>query len=70
MANPIGSTFWGKDFLLVDVDASGPVSIDIPPGTYNGTQLAAAVESSHKNAFGDDKKIKFTIMLITNSALI
>jgi flagellar hook protein FlgE len=52
-----GSTFWGKDFLLIDIDASGPVSIDIPPGTYNGTQLAAAVEIATKNAFGDDKKI-------------
>jgi flagellar hook protein FlgE len=59
-ANPTGSTFWGKDFLLVDVDASGPVSIDIPPGTYNGTQLAAAVEVATKNAFGDDKKIQLT----------
>ena len=29
---------------MVDVDNSGPVSIDIPPGTYNGTQLAEAVE--------------------------
>ena len=52
-----GSTFWGKDFLLIDIDASGPVSINIPPGTYNGTQLAAAVEIATKNAFGDDKKI-------------
>ncbi|MDG1314291.1 MAG: flagellar basal body FlgE domain-containing protein, partial [Flavobacteriaceae bacterium] len=52
-----GSTFWGKDFLLIDIDASGPVSIDIPPGNYNGTQLAAAVEIATKNAFGDDKKI-------------
>ena len=35
------STFWGKDFLLIDVDAKvGLISIDIPPGTYNGTQLA------------------------------
>ena len=59
-ANPTGSTFWGKDFLLVDVDASGPVSIDIPPGTYNGTQLAAAVEVATRNAFGDDKKIQLT----------
>jgi flagellar hook protein FlgE len=58
--NPIGSTFWGKDFMLIDVDASGPVSIDIPPGTYNGTQLAAAVEAATRMAFGDDKKIKFT----------
>ena len=60
VANPIGSTFWGKDFLLIDVDASGPVSIDIPPGTYNGTQLAAAVEVATKNAFGDDKKFQLT----------
>ena len=60
VASPVGSTFWGKDFLLLDVDASGPVSIDIPPGTYNGTQLAAAVEVATRMAFGDDKKIKFT----------
>jgi len=50
-------TWWGKDFLLVDVDNSGPVSIDIPPGTYNGTQLAAAVQNSLREAFGDDKKV-------------
>ena len=49
--------WWGKDFLLVDVDNSGPVSIDIPPGTYNGTQLAAAVQNSLREAFGDDKKV-------------
>ena len=60
IANPVGTTFWGKDFLLIDVDASGPVSIDIPPGTYNGTQLAEAVEVATRMAFGDDKKIKFT----------
>ncbi|MDC1494384.1 flagellar hook-basal body complex protein [Planktomarina temperata] len=60
VASPTGSTFWGKDFLLVDVDASGPVSIDIPPGTYNGTQLAAAVEVATRNAFGDDRKIRLT----------
>ena len=34
VANPIPGTFWGKDFLLVDVDGSGPVSIDVPPGVY------------------------------------
>jgi flagellar hook protein FlgE len=56
-ADQTGTTFWGKDFLLIDIDASGAVSIDIPPGTYNGTQLAAAVEIATKNAFGDDKKI-------------
>ena len=60
VASPTGSTFWGKDFLLVDVDTSGPVSIDIPPGTYNGTQLAAAVEIATRNAFGDDRKIRLS----------
>jgi len=50
-------TWWGKDFLLVDVDKSGPVSIDIPPGTYTGTELAAVVQNSLRDAFGDDKKI-------------
>ena len=55
---PEKGTFWGKDFLLVDFDESGPVSIDIPPGTYNGTQLAEAVEVATRNAFGDDKKIQ------------
>ena len=55
-----GSPFWGKDFLLVDVDGSGPVTIDIPPGTYSGTELAAEVENALRNAFGDDKKIQLT----------
>ena len=58
--NPVPGTFWGKDFLLVDVDNSGPVSIDIPPGTYNGTQLAEAVEVAMRSAFGDDKKVQLT----------
>ena len=53
-------TFWGKDFLTLDFDESGPVSIDIPPGTYNGTQLAEAVEVASRNAFGDDKLIQLT----------
>jgi flagellar hook protein FlgE len=57
---PAGSPFWGKEFLLVDVDGSGPVSIDIPPGTYNGIQLAATVENAMRDAFGDDKKVKLT----------
>jgi len=60
VANPTPGTFWGKDFLLVDVDNSGPVSIDIPPGTYNGTQLAAAVQTALRDAFGDDKKVQLT----------
>ena len=60
VANRVGSTFWGKDFMLVDIDASGPVSISIPPGTYTGVQLAAAVEVATQTAFGDDKKIQLT----------
>ena len=60
VASPVPGTFWGKDFLLVDVDNSGPVSIDIPPGTYNGEQLAAAVEVAMRDAFGDDKKVQLT----------
>ena len=54
------SPFWGKDFLLVDVDSSGPVSVDIPPGTYNGVQLAAAIENALRDGFGDDKKVQLT----------
>ena len=56
----IPGTFWGKDFLLVDIDNSGPVSIDIPPGTYSGTQLAQAVEIAVREAFGDNKKVQLT----------
>ena len=59
-SNIVPGTFWGKDFLLVDVDNSGPVSIDIPPGTYNGEELAAAVEVALRDAFGDDKKVQLT----------
>ena len=58
--SPIAGTFWGKDFLILDFDESGPVSINIPPGTYNGTQLAEAVEVAARTAFGDDKKIQLT----------
>ena len=60
VASPVPGTFWGKDFLLVDVDNSGPVSIDIPPGTYTGEQLAEVVEVSLRDAFGDDKKVQLT----------
>jgi flagellar hook protein FlgE len=56
----VPGTFWGKDFLLVDVDNSGPVSIDIPPGTYTGVQLADAAEVALRDAFGDDKKVQLT----------
>lgn len=56
----VPGTFWGKDFLLVDVDNSGPVSVSIPPGTYTGTQLAAATEVAIRDAFGDDKMVQLT----------
>ncbi len=57
---PVPGTFWGKDFLLVDVDNSGPVSINIPPGTYTGVQLADAAEVALRDAFGDDKMVQLT----------
>ena len=60
VASPTPGTFWGKDFLLVDVDESGPVSIDVPPGIYNGEELAAAVQIALREAFGDDKQIQLT----------
>ena len=60
---PMEALFGEKDFLLVDVDESGPVSIDIPPGTYSGANLAAEVENA-RNAFGDDKKIRLTDVLM------
>ena len=60
VASPTPGTFWGKDFLLVDVDESGPVSIDVPPGIYNGEQLATAVQIALREAFGDDKQIQLT----------
>ena len=51
--------FWGRDFLLVNVDDSDvPVSIDLRPGKYNAEQLAAEVERAINEAYGDDKKIQ------------
>jgi flagellar hook protein FlgE len=51
--------FWGKDFLLVNVDdGDAPVSIDLRPGTYNATQLAEEVERAINAAYGDDKKFQ------------
>jgi len=51
--------FWGKDFLLVNVDDSdAPVSIDLRPGKYNATQLAEEVERAINDAYGDDKKFQ------------
>ncbi|ADE39092.1 flagellar hook-basal body complex protein [Candidatus Puniceispirillum marinum] len=57
--NAGGDVYWGKDFLLINVDDSDqPVSIDIRPGTYNATQLAAEVERSVNAAYGDDRKLQ------------
>ena len=74
-ANLVPGTFWGKDFLLIDVDGSGPVSINIPPGTYTGQELAAVVQTAIRDAFGDDRMVqltedvddKFTIDLMTDA---
>ncbi len=54
-----GDVYWGKDFLLVNVDDSDqPVSIDINPGLYNADQLAAEVERAINSAYGDDRKFQ------------
>ena len=54
-----GNVFWGKDFLLVNIDdGDQPVSIDIRPGKYNAVQLANEVERAINEAYGDDKKIQ------------
>ena len=58
-AGAASDVYWGKDFLLVNVDDSDqPVSIDIRPGFYNATQLAEEVERSINVAYGDDRKIQ------------
>jgi flagellar hook protein FlgE len=57
--NPDSDLFWGKDFLLVNVDdGDAPVSINIRPGKYNAEQLAAEVERAINDAYGDDRKIQ------------
>ncbi|MDA8675550.1 flagellar hook-basal body complex protein [Alphaproteobacteria bacterium] len=54
-----GDVYWGKDFLLVNVDDSDqPVSININPGLYNADQLAAEVERAINAAYGDDRKFQ------------
>ena len=32
----------------------------MPPGVYNGVELAAAVETALREAFGDDKQVQLT----------
>ncbi len=57
--NTDSSIFWGKDFLLVNVDDGDvPVSIDLRPGFYNAAQLASEVERSINDAYGDDNKLQ------------
>ncbi len=57
--NSDSSIFWGKDFLLVNVDDGDvPVSIDLRPGLYNATQLAEEVERAINDAYGDDNKLQ------------
>ncbi len=51
--------YWGTNFLTVNVDnGDQPVNIDIRPGKYNATQLAAEVERAINEAYGDDSKIQ------------
>ena len=59
-ADLVPGTFWGNDFLLIDLDGSGPVSINIPPGTYTGQELAAVVQTAIRDAFGDDRMVQLT----------
>ena len=57
--NAGSDAYWGKDFLLVNVDDSDqPVSIDLNPGLYNAEQLAAEVERAINAAYGDDRKFQ------------
>ena len=57
--NADSSVFWGKDFLLVNVDDGDvPVSIDLRPGSYNATQLASEVQRAINSAYGDDNKLQ------------
>jgi flagellar hook protein FlgE len=57
--NADSRVYWGKNFLTVNVDnGDQPVNIDLRPGKYNATQLAAEVERSINEAYGDDSKIQ------------
>jgi flagellar hook protein FlgE len=57
--NTGSDVYWGKDFLLVNVDDSDqPVSIDINPGLYNADQLASEVQRAINSAYGDDRKFQ------------
>ncbi len=57
--NNDASIFWGKDFLLVNVDDGDvPVSVNLRPGFYNATQLANEVERAVNDAYGDDNKLQ------------
>ena len=50
--------YWGTN-LTVNVDNGDvPVNIDLRPGKYNATQLAAEVERAINTAYGDDSKIQ------------
>jgi flagellar hook protein FlgE len=57
--NADSRVYWGKNFLTVNVDnGDQPVNVDLRPGKYNATQLAAEVERSINEAYGDDSKIQ------------
>ncbi|MDB2513475.1 flagellar hook-basal body complex protein [Alphaproteobacteria bacterium] len=51
--------YWGKNFLSLNVDnGDQPVNIDIRPGKYNASDLAAEVQRAINEAYGDDSKIQ------------
>jgi len=57
--NADSRVYWGKNFLTVNVDnGDQPVNIDLRPGKYNATQLAAEVERAINEAYGDDSKVQ------------
>lgn len=57
--NSGSDTYWGNDFLLVNVDnGDQAVSIDVRPGSYNAEELAAEVERAINEAYGDDSKFQ------------
>ncbi|MDA8730510.1 flagellar hook-basal body complex protein [Alphaproteobacteria bacterium] len=57
--NADSRVYWGKNFLTVNVDnGDQPVNIDLRPGKYNATELAAEVQRSINEAYGDDSKIQ------------
>jgi hypothetical protein len=56
----VPGTFWGKDFLLVDVDNSGPFLLIYHLGHTPARSWLMPAEVALRDAFGDDKKVQLT----------